>query len=202
MVQARDRRADLLEAARTVMAERGLVASTTREIAKRAGVAEGTIYNHFEDKYDLCLCVVRERFPLSEMLSALPDKPGMRPVRDVLVDVARSALRTFAESIPMFSGIIGHPDLAALHRRTQPGGQSAVERLAAWIEAEQCRGTVGRDAQAPMLARLVLATAFHEVYMNLLKGTAGPPAGFVRELVDTVMKAAGRPRIRTRKGLS
>ncbi len=33
--------------------ERGIKGTTTREIAKRAGVAEGTIYKHFRSKKDL-----------------------------------------------------------------------------------------------------------------------------------------------------
>src|SRR5688572_9774278 len=40
----------LLEAAKTVFGKAGFGAATTREIARRAGVAAGTLFNYFPDK--------------------------------------------------------------------------------------------------------------------------------------------------------
>jgi len=41
------RRADLLAAARAILAEKGLEAATVSEIVARAGVAQGTFYLYF-----------------------------------------------------------------------------------------------------------------------------------------------------------
>jgi len=42
--------AKLIEATLAVVAEVGYARASTRAIAERAGVAEGTIYRHFADK--------------------------------------------------------------------------------------------------------------------------------------------------------
>ena len=46
-------RASILSAAHKLMAEEGIQAATTREIAKRAGVSYQTLYNYFPTKADI-----------------------------------------------------------------------------------------------------------------------------------------------------
>ena len=45
----------ILEAALHLFREKGLEATTTKEISKRAGIAEGTLFNYFKTKEDLAL---------------------------------------------------------------------------------------------------------------------------------------------------
>lgn len=45
----------ILKAALALFKERGMEATTTRAIAKRAGIAEGTLFNYFKTKEDLAL---------------------------------------------------------------------------------------------------------------------------------------------------
>lgn len=52
------RREDLLAAATRVFAEKGFSRATTREVARVAGVSEGTIYNYFEDKEALLMAIL------------------------------------------------------------------------------------------------------------------------------------------------
>ena len=58
----------VVEAALLSFAEHGFDASSTRMIAQRAGVAEGTIFRHFDSKSDLLLRLVR---PVSRHLICL-----------------------------------------------------------------------------------------------------------------------------------
>jgi TetR/AcrR family fatty acid metabolism transcriptional regulator len=53
LVQAR--RAQILQAAGKVFAAKGFHNSTIKDVAKEAGIADGTIYNYFENKTDLML---------------------------------------------------------------------------------------------------------------------------------------------------
>ena len=49
------RREQILDAATTVFAAKGFHRATIKEVARAAGVADGTIYNYFENKAALLL---------------------------------------------------------------------------------------------------------------------------------------------------
>src|SRR5919107_3863885 len=57
--RAATRRA-LLDAARSLFAERGYHGAAAEEIVRRAGLTRGALYHHFEDKRDLFRVVVDE----------------------------------------------------------------------------------------------------------------------------------------------
>ena len=52
------RRSQILDAATTVFAEKGFHPTTIKDIAKVAGIADGTIYNYFENKTALLLGIL------------------------------------------------------------------------------------------------------------------------------------------------
>ena len=52
------RRTQILDAATAVFAERGFHRTTIRDVAKAAGVADGTIYNYFDNKTALLLGIM------------------------------------------------------------------------------------------------------------------------------------------------
>ena len=54
----RARREQIVGAATRVFAEKGFRRATTRQVARAAGVSEGTIYNYFEDKDALLLAIL------------------------------------------------------------------------------------------------------------------------------------------------
>ncbi len=189
-----DRRAQLIDAAQSVIARRGLVAATTREIAAEAGVAEGTIYRYFEDKVDLCLAVVGSRLP--ELLRQLPDQAGRRSPRAVLTEFVTDALEAWTDIVPFLSGVTADPELAKRfrERKQDDDSRSAFQGLAEYIAAEQKTGRVGTQTDPRMLARLLLGGAFYQSYMSVVMGAEKLELRgkrFVEMLVDTVLQAAG-----------
>src|SRR5215510_1166121 len=52
------RRNQILDAATKVFAEKGFQRATIRDVAKTAGIADGTIYNYFENKTALMLGIL------------------------------------------------------------------------------------------------------------------------------------------------
>ncbi len=65
MAQARDKSSDkrhrILDAALKVFAERGFYNAKVAEVARQAGVADGTIYLYFENKDDLLISLFEDR---------------------------------------------------------------------------------------------------------------------------------------------
>lgn len=84
MASSKDRRGDkrlrITEAAIQVFAERGFHSARVSDIARAAGVADGTIYLYFKNKEDLLLCIFEEKMVvlrdgLMEALEGVTD-PG------------------------------------------------------------------------------------------------------------------------------
>src|SRR5947207_6789506 len=72
-----DKRARIIDAAIKVFAERGFHTATVAEIARAAGVADGTIYLYFKSKDDLLLRLFDEKMTalLAEVRDALAGEP-------------------------------------------------------------------------------------------------------------------------------
>ena len=70
MVEAR--RTQILMGAAQVFAEKGFHKATTKEIAKAAGISEGTIYNYFDNK--------------RELLVAMVDLIGAQSLKDIVIN--------------------------------------------------------------------------------------------------------------------
>jgi AcrR family transcriptional regulator len=83
------RRAALIDAANEAFAERGFDATTTREIAERAGCAEGLIHRYFNGKRGLLLAILESKAAhiVAEFEADLPDQPT------VLEEIERILLR-------------------------------------------------------------------------------------------------------------
>jgi AcrR family transcriptional regulator len=78
-----DKRAVILEAAVTVIAERGLAAAPTSAISREAGVAEGTLFTYFPTKHDLADALYRDlKRQLAEVL--LDTMPAVDNFHDLL----------------------------------------------------------------------------------------------------------------------
>src|SRR5438105_7601691 len=73
-----DKRARIMDAAIKVFAERGFHTATVAEIARAAGVADGTIYLYFKSKDDLLLRLFDEKMTdlLAEARAALASEPS------------------------------------------------------------------------------------------------------------------------------
>lgn len=86
-----DTRRSILDAARDLVSEGGFAAAQVTEVARRAGVATGTIYRYFSSKEELCRQIFRE-VSSQEMGLLATIASGDEPARTRLVKV----LRTFA----------------------------------------------------------------------------------------------------------
>src|SRR6266508_2749686 len=75
--RALERRAAIVEAAMEEFIARGFAATRLDDIAKRAGVAKGTIYLHFRDKESMFEELIRTAIvPMITRLWGTPPQPG------------------------------------------------------------------------------------------------------------------------------
>lgn len=85
---AEERREQLLKAAHDLFQKKGYRATTTDEIAKKAGVTKGGLYFHFDSKEDILLAFVREIIDAhAASLSKLKDR-NLSPA-DLLTEMRR-----------------------------------------------------------------------------------------------------------------
>lgn len=91
-----DNRRRILNSAREIAAEGGFSAAQMSEVARRAGVATGTLYRYFPSKEDLCRQVFRE-VSTREMnilaTIAAEDAPALERLEAVLRTFAGRAIR-------------------------------------------------------------------------------------------------------------
>src|SRR5262249_3945319 len=93
--RAAERRGAIVEAAMEEFIARGFAATRLDDVAKRAGVAKGTIYLHFKDKESMFEELIRTAIvPMVSRLWATPPQPGAS-VRDMMEGFAR----TFIEEV-------------------------------------------------------------------------------------------------------
>jgi TetR/AcrR family transcriptional regulator, fatty acid metabolism regulator protein len=84
-----DKRERILAAAERVFAKRGFFAARVSEIAKDAGVADGTIYLYFKSKDDLLISLFENRMrQVNEELRAAVDGAPDRPIDQLRAFVA------------------------------------------------------------------------------------------------------------------
>jgi len=85
---AEERREMIARAALTLFAERGYERTTTKEIARAAGISEGTIFKYFPTKHDLLLAFFdREVFaPLAEIFKLEEPIDDYRVLRAFITD--------------------------------------------------------------------------------------------------------------------
>ena len=162
-------RAKLIKATLSVVAEVGYAKTSTRAIATKAKVAEGTLYRHFPDKMSLFFAAALEPSEaVLEWVEGLPTKAGKRTVEGNLVDALFQLSSVQERVLPLEIAIQNDPELAAFRRSSlaKSGGALAgpPEALVAYLEAEQSLGRLSK-AVHPRAAALTLLAALLGVGM-------------------------------------
>ena len=86
-----DKQARVLEAAIEMFAEKGYSNTSTSEIAKKAGVAEGTIFRHYKTKKELLLAIVTPT--LTKVVAPIMEKTFVKDVFEKHYDSYEDFLR-------------------------------------------------------------------------------------------------------------
>lgn len=149
----------LIDAAVDLMAERGITATRTIDVAERAGVAHGTVFVHFPTREDLIAAVVGEH--AGQIAVRLHELAGEGvTVRDIL----SAHLAGLAEHEAFYARLVMEgPLLPPYARATLLGIQSAISaRLAEAAEREMAAGRI-RLMPIPLLFNTWLGLVHHYV---------------------------------------
>jgi len=189
-MSTRDR---ILDAAATVLRERGIARATTKEIARAAGCSEALLYKHFADKQELFLGVLSERAP---RLDAPADLVGRGTVAENVTTLVGQLLAFYVRSFPMAASILGAPELLAAHReglgRRGAGPQGPALQVQAYLDAEAREGRVAADVDTEAVARTVAGAALFEAFLATYAGLDAVPdaARRARAIVGAVRLGA------------
>ncbi|HEX6121931.1 MAG TPA: helix-turn-helix domain-containing protein [Ktedonobacterales bacterium] len=162
------RRTQILDAATRVFASKGYNRATIRDVARAAGVADGTIYNYFANKADLLFGLLdrlndTERRPASLTLAADASfATFFRAYVRERVEALWSNAELFRAVLPE---LLANPDLRARYydeviAPTMALGEGAFRALVA-------SGTV-RDLNVPLSMRIVAGSLLGVMVLQLL----------------------------------
>ncbi|MGL4178492.1 MAG: helix-turn-helix domain-containing protein [Dermatophilaceae bacterium] len=172
----------ILDAARAVVAERGIDAPMS-EIARRAGLAVGTLYRHHPTKHDLVAAVVADSAAqaaeIAESASARVVS-GEQTAGDAFGSTIREIAAIYAAD-RAFKERLGTYDPADPLRGITAGSveERALAAAAALLALAQNKGAVRRDVTAADLASLLagLPTASgrpREMYLEVILAGLAP----------------------------
>ncbi|MDL4772628.1 TetR/AcrR family transcriptional regulator [Actinomadura xylanilytica] len=116
----------ILTAAIQVISGRGIVAATTKEIARTAGVSEGSLYNHFANKTALFAAALGEVTGTARTaMMTLMGSAGQGTVEANLTRLAAEMTAFYGELLPMTGPVLADPDLIAWLRADGPAKAGA-----------------------------------------------------------------------------
>jgi len=127
-------REKLLSAAKTLFEKQGFEATLIEQVIKKANVAKGTFYQHFDSKLEILIALEREagRGRTREALAAIEAGAPALPI-----------LESYLESLAGWFTARGHPELS---------GRGFIHAV---LKAAQQQGTIRKDADTWELTGMV-----------------------------------------------
>lgn len=159
------------------MREHGVRATTTKLVASKAGVSQGSIYNHFTNRSELIV----EAFMVAtegirDHAEGLTHLVGANTVEENLVTLMNEVIGFFREVTPIVGSILGDPELRSWFTQgeiSNPSGGAltpmiGVNEVASYFEAEHQLGRIPEPHPWPVLAAMLIGSCLQYVYLELL----------------------------------
>ncbi len=167
---SRERQAGLIAAAASLFADKGFNGTTTKEIAKAAGVSEALVFKHFPTKRALYAAILAEKVTVDELLGTVAEAAKKRDDRRVFTLIAGFRIRPGADStllrLLLFSALEGH-ELSEMffdkHHRV------FYDHLATYIETRIAEGAF-RSVDPLLTARAFIGMVVHHRLLHEIFG--------------------------------
>jgi AcrR family transcriptional regulator len=184
-----ERRAHILRAAIAVMSAQGYPRTTIKQIAREAGIADGTIYNYFRNKEAILIAIIQQ-ITEAEMRDLQFQAGQEMTLRTFVAMYVRHRMDEIAADLPaikiMLAETMVNPDLAATvyHDVYEPAFTVAEEFFAGLV----AQGML--PAQDPaFLVRAFAAPVFGIMMLRALgdEHVAANWTGYVDIIVDLLL---------------
>ncbi len=173
----RGAREAILSAALEVIGEQGLARLTTREVARRAGVSEASVFYHYRDKVGLLQAVTLTALEPVRSLDLDLDPAARRPGRslgEILLQIATALESFFDGALPVLEMVQADPPIRAEFAQRLSRGNYGPHRGVGFV-SEHLRGMVdlgrvrsGVDTDAA--AMLLVGACFLRAWLRHLAG--------------------------------
>ena len=157
---ATDRRSQILAAAMEVFGEHGFHGTPTKELARRAGVSEALVFQHFPTK-DALIAAILDHVGFEDRIQTMETHLSQIPARDALLKIAEHLLTNLRDNPTtfrvVFFGLMETPHLAGQFY------QKFLSRLLA-LETrlfERAYQERGGSAAAAAVDPAIVARSFH-----------------------------------------
>jgi AcrR family transcriptional regulator len=170
----------VLRAARELFAERGVENVTMEEVARRAGVAKGTVFHRFGDRSGLALALLdeQERAIQDQLLRGEPPLGPGAPALDRLLALIDALLDLLEH----------HGDLLYAGETGKPEARYATGAYEAWHQhVAVLLGELDVDGEPSAMAHVVLAPLGAELYRHL-RGPRGLSAAEIRDCIHVLVR--------------
>ena len=187
----------LLDAAREVFVEKGAGAST-RDVARRAGVSEGVLFQRYKTKADLFFAAMTP--PAADPVQILWSGEGAAGNREALEEAALRILAYFREAMPLLLPLVNHPSFDPeqfFHNEAPASLQAWIAALERFLDAQHSPDSTPESARG---GAALLTSALFGVALIDTAGIHGAPLGddVIRSMVRALWVGIGgenpRPR--------
>ena len=185
-----DRRADLLVAARAILAEKGLEATTVSEIVARAGVAQGTFYLYFPSKMAIITALNQElnEHILAAVYTATARATSAAEVVNVGVSAAFQELERYRDVLHVIhSRMTSIPTLDDWEEQFGPYRKLIIEL----IQQRQATGEIDNSVNADIWARLIIGLINHAADECYIYHVQVQPDIYTSEVIRFISRALG-----------
>jgi TetR/AcrR family fatty acid metabolism transcriptional regulator len=169
------RKTQILTAAAKVFAAKGFERATIANIAREAGIAEGSIYNYFKNKGDLLVSIPRQVVePPVESISAAMQMIGTRAAQspnEVLTTIASNLVSTIRQNAQVFRILVSA--LPSMKQATREKYLNhvvpyATGTLEDFFRLQIRQGVFRKDSNPRILARAFVGMFFPFVMLREL----------------------------------
>jgi AcrR family transcriptional regulator len=191
----------ILSAARRVFLERGIRA-TTAEVAREAGVAEGSLFKRWKTKHELFFSALALSDEEPACLRSLTALVGKGDVRQNLNEIGLQTIEFYRKIIPLVMMSWSNPAPNGFPPHFDKPNSKPVQflrKVAGYFEAEMKKGRIARS-DAEVLARNFLGSLWHFAFFETVAVSDElpmPAEMFLRSLVNMLWNG-----VRPKKGAS